>query len=123
MFEDFISTEAELRQLEEEQAHRYINEPYRYFEPTGKGEEFINMISANLNNVKITLRLPEWPVRTITRFLEHIPGFPLTISRINALTNRVIYPTKKIKYTLGYHPVTSLEEGIQQTVMAWKEKQ
>lgn len=37
----------ELRLLEEELAHRYINEPYRYFEPTGKGEEFINMIGSD----------------------------------------------------------------------------
>ena len=86
-------------------------------------EEFINMISDNLNNAKITLRIPEWPVRTITRLLEYIPGFPLTTSRINALTNRVIYPTTKIQDELGYRSVISMKEGIQQIVKAWKDKQ
>jgi len=101
---------------------RYLDHVYNVSDHSSI-EEFINMISANLNNAKITLRLPEWPVRTTTRFLEHIPGFPLTTSRINALTNRVIYPTNKIQNVLGYRHVISMEEGIQQTVMAWKEKQ
>ena len=35
------------RALKEEKLHRAINEPYRYFEPTGKGEEFINLIGSN----------------------------------------------------------------------------
>lgn len=39
--------ELTLRQLKEEKAHRMINEPYRYFEPTGKGEEYINMIGSD----------------------------------------------------------------------------
>lgn len=41
------AAEADLRKLEEELAHRYLNEPYRYFEPTGKGEEFINLIGSD----------------------------------------------------------------------------
>lgn len=86
-------------------------------------EEFINMITSNLGLANITLRLPEWPIRRITSLLENIPGFPLTTSRIDVLTNRVIYPTTKIQNELGYHSVVSMEEGIQQIVNAWKEKQ
>ena len=33
-----------LRALKEEEARRLLNEPYRYYEPTGRGEEFINLI-------------------------------------------------------------------------------
>lgn len=39
--------EPNLRQLEEEVAHRVINEPYRYFEPTGRGEDYINLIGSD----------------------------------------------------------------------------
>jgi len=84
-------------------------------------EDFVTMISDNLGLVNISLRIPEWPIRFITRILENIPGFPLTTSRINALTNRANYPITKISNDLGYQAVVSMQEGIRQFITSWKE--
>jgi len=86
-------------------------------------EDFIGMISENLGLTNISLRIPEWPIRLITRILEIIPGFPLTISRINALTNRANYPVTKISNDLEYRSVVSMEDGIRQFIASWKEVQ
>jgi len=84
-------------------------------------EDFVTMISDNLGLANISLRIPEWPIRFITRILENIPGFPLTTSRINALTNRANYPITKISNDLGYQAVVSMQEGIRQFITSWKE--
>ena len=84
-------------------------------------EDFVTMISDNLGLANISLRIPEWSIRFITRILENIPGFPLTTSRINALTNRANYPITKISNDLGYQAVVSMQEGIRQFITSWKE--
>lgn len=84
-------------------------------------EDFVTMISDNLGLANISLRIPEWPIRFITRILENIPGFPLTTSRIDALTNRANYPITKISNDLGYQAVVSMQEGIRQFITSWKE--
>ncbi len=84
-------------------------------------EDFVTMISDNLGLANFSLRIPEWPIRFITRILENIPGFPLTTSRINALTNRANYPITKISNDLGYQAVVSMQEGIRQFITSWKE--
>ena len=86
-------------------------------------EDFVAMISDNLGLANISLRFPEWPTRFVTRILENISGFPLTTSRVNAMTNRAIYPINKIRDDLGYQSVVSMEDGIRQFVTLWKETQ
>jgi len=86
-------------------------------------EDFVEMISNNLGLANISSRIPEWPIRLITRILEIIPGFPLTTSRINALTNRANYPVTKISKDLGYQAVVSMEEGMCQFITSWKQSQ
>lgn len=41
-----FSMEVDLRKLKEEKARRLRDEKYRFFEPTGKGEEFINAVGS-----------------------------------------------------------------------------
>jgi len=84
-------------------------------------DDFVDMISDNLGLENVTLRIPERPIRFITRILENIHGFPLTTSRINALTNRANYPITKISNDLGYQAVVSMQEGIRQFITSWKE--
>lgn len=85
-------------------------------------EEFISMISKALHKPVPTLRLPEGPVRLLARVGGCLPGFPLTSSRIDALTGRAGYSVNRIQHELGYlHPL-AMEEAVKQTVIAWREK-
>jgi len=55
-------------------------------------------------------RLPELPFRFIAFKLGWIPGFPLTSSRIDAMTSRCRYDSTKIVEELEYTFESSLEE-------------
>ncbi len=83
-------------------------------------QEFVNTISTYLGKKNPTLHLPEIPVRASVKLLEKIPGFPLTTSRINALTNRKRYSIDKITNCLGYKEKISIEEGLKKLVSEWK---
>ncbi len=85
-------------------------------------EKFVNTISAHLEKKNPTLHLPEIPVRVSVKLLEKIPGFPLTTSRINALTNSKNYSINKIENILGYKEIISLEEGLKKLVSEWKNR-
>jgi len=61
--------------------------------------------------LKATLpRIPELPLRLFVFLLGWIPGFPLTSSRIDAITSRCRYDSKKIEEELEYTFESSLEE-------------
>jgi len=61
---------------------------------------------------KKILRLPENIVRFFVRFFRCIPGFPLTSSRVDALTNKCIYNSTKIQKTLGFKYSMTLNESL-----------
>lgn len=84
-------------------------------------EEFVAVIAEELERPVPSLRIPEKPLRWLSKVVETIPGFPLTFSRIDALTNRSIYSNQKIQSELGYQHVVSMEEGLRQLVKAWKQ--
>ena len=83
-------------------------------------ETFVSHICDELNRPYPKIRLPETPVRLCARILGKIPGFPLTESRVDALTNRTEYAIEKIKSELGYRHKVSMEEGLRQMVRFWK---
>ena len=83
-------------------------------------EEFVAMIAEALGRKPPRLRLPEGPVRLAARLCEGIPGFPLTTSRIDALTNRVVYSSRRIEEELGYRHRITMADGIGELVRAWK---
>jgi len=49
-----------------------------------------------------SLKLPEIPLRLFTRLLEKLPLFPLSIDRINALTNHTFFDSQKIQDELDF---------------------
>lgn len=75
-------------------------------------EEFVGLVAHELGCPPPAMRLPGPLIRMCTGVLQHIPGFPLTISRIDALTRRVIYPSGRIVETLGYSPLVGWREGV-----------
>ena len=83
-------------------------------------EEFVAVIADELRKPMPSLRLPEMPVRWVARLCERLPHFPLTESRVNALTNRSVYSIERIQYELEYVHLVSMEGGLRQMVKAWK---
>ena len=83
-------------------------------------EEFVALIAAALGRKPPRTRLPEGPVRLASRLCEGIPGFPLTASRIDALTNRLVYSSRRIEEELGYRHRITMADGIGELVRAWK---
>jgi len=75
-------------------------------------EKFVSIISENLGTPSPRLRLPGSAVKFASKIFEKISSFPLTSSRVTALTNRVVYPTNKIEQELGYSHLVSMEEGL-----------
>lgn len=84
-------------------------------------EVFVAVIADELGCPSPTLRLPERPLRWLSKIFGSIPGFPLSSSRIDAMTNRSLYSIQRIQSDLGYAHVMSMEEGIRQLVRAWKQ--
>jgi len=93
--------------------------------PNAKGETFIisepilieravDVFCEALSIRPVRWRLPEFPVRLLASAAQHIPGFPLGTARIDALTCRMTYESKKIHELLGYAPVKSLETSLRE---------
>ena len=86
-------------------------------------EELVRAIATALGRPMPRLRLPFGPVLLSARLAGRIPGFPLSESRVRALTKRVMYDESRIKKEIGYrHPVTS-EQGIRELVECWRGQQ
>lgn len=86
-------------------------------------EELVDVIAANLGRQRPSLRLPEPMLRILAGLCSPIPGFPLSLSRIDALTNRTIYSTERIEGELGYHNHISMADGMGELVRAWQNAQ
>ena len=59
-------------------------------------------------------RIPEWLARMTARAGGVLPGFPLTASRIDALTTKARYDSTKIRTELQYVPRMDVEERLLQ---------
>jgi len=79
-------------------------------------EEFVAAMAAALGRPAPVRRLPEAPLRLVARTLGRLPGFPLTESRLDALTRRVSYPSRRIRGELGFRCATSIEAGLRRFV-------
>lgn len=87
-----------------------------------KIEDFINNIAEFLNKPKPKLRLPINAVTLLAVLTSFIPKNPLKVSRIKALSNRVIYSTLKIEKELGFKSVVTVKDTIQTLVQSYKNK-
>lgn len=56
--------------------------------------------------------IPEKPLRSITKLLQKIPFFPLSESRIDALTSQVIYSADKVKKQLNFALSVGIKAGL-----------
>lgn len=83
-------------------------------------EQFVSIISTSLGKKMPYLRLPECPIRLSVKLLSAIPKFPLTTTRVDALTGRAIYSTNKIEHELGYRHIVSMEAGLIELTESWQ---
>lgn len=85
-------------------------------------EQFVQQMALSLGVRPPSRRLPEWPLRQAARVLEFIPGWPLKLSRIDALTSFVTYPTGKIEELLQYRHRVSMSDGIADLVHFYRSR-
>ena len=79
-------------------------------------ERFVGIISSELGCRYPKVRLPEVILQISARIMGKLPGFPLTASRVDALTRRSMYSTKSIQEKIGYQHVVSMEDGVKRLV-------
>jgi len=82
-------------------------------------ELLVQHIAATLGKDPPRLRLPEPLVRAVSMIAGGIPGFPLSLSRVDALTNQAIYCIDRIGAELGYANRISMETGIGELTRHW----
>jgi nucleoside-diphosphate-sugar epimerase len=85
-------------------------------------EEFVHTIAAALGKGPPRLRLPEPLVRAVSMVAGSMPGFPLSLSRVDALTVRTVYRTDRIRAELGYESNISMEAGMTELARHWKNR-
>ncbi|OIR19145.1 3 beta-hydroxysteroid dehydrogenase/delta 5--_4-isomerase [mine drainage metagenome] len=76
--------------------------------------DFMDIVASQLRCRQPSLVIPEWTVRVLAGLFGWMPCFPLTASRIDALTNRCIFLDSHIRERLGYRPSLSLRQGLVQ---------
>lgn len=84
-------------------------------------ERFVEVIADALGKAAPRLRLPEGVTRAAAALCQRVPGFPLTVSRVDALTSRAAYCTERIETELGYRLAVSIEDGLRQLVRAYRD--
>jgi len=75
-------------------------------------ENLITSLSKDSEKQTKVIRLPEWFVRICTSVLRFIPKFPLSSSKIDALTGRCAYDSQKIQKSLDFKFTNTLEEDF-----------
>ena len=75
--------------------------------------EMVEAMASGLGVQSPKMRLPEFPLRLLTYVLAWLPHFPLSTSRINVLTNKIVYCENLIKNDLMYTHHMGLQEGFQ----------
>ncbi|MEP7154198.1 MAG: NAD-dependent epimerase/dehydratase family protein [Betaproteobacteria bacterium] len=82
--------------------------------------DFVGIISGALEKAPPRVTVPESLARLAALLGGIVPGFPLTASRIDALTDPTIYRTGRIETELGFKNRTSMENGIAELVHQWR---
>jgi nucleoside-diphosphate-sugar epimerase len=83
-------------------------------------EEFVAIIADTLGKPRPSLRVPEVLARFAARTLGKLPGFPLTETRVDALTTRAVYPATRMERELGYAHTVTMEDALSMLVGACK---
>jgi nucleoside-diphosphate-sugar epimerase len=85
-------------------------------------EDFVGTIADALGCSQPRTRLPRAPLRGAAAMLRRLPGWPLSVSRIDALSTRVVYSTARIESDLGYRPRVTVDEALRATVARWRSR-
>lgn len=83
-------------------------------------EQFVQTMASALAVAPPTRRIPEWPMRLAAHLFGKVPRWPLTPSRVDALTSFTRYPITKIEQTLGYRHRLTMAEGIADLVAGYR---
>lgn len=83
-------------------------------------EQFVRYVCEEVRCAEPRLRVPKWSADAVARVFGGVRGFPLTPSRVQALTVRATYSTSKIESGLKYKPVISIRDAVSQMARAWK---
>jgi len=83
-------------------------------------EKFVGIIANSLNRQPPVLRMPRKMAEFISVLSQVHSSFPLTRSRIEALTGDTFYSNAKIQQKLGFSNKITLEQGLRQMVDAYK---
>ena len=84
-------------------------------------EQFVGAITEALGRSAPQLRIPQPLAHLIGATLGKLPGFPLTRSRVDALTNRSSYSISRIRQELDYRHVITMEDGLRELVQAYRQ--
>ena len=82
-------------------------------------EHMVNAIAAALGRTPPHVRIPEPLARMAAQIGSFMPGFPLTRSRVRALTSRVEYPTGRIEHELGFRHGKSITDALSELARLW----
>ena len=82
-------------------------------------EQFVTSIALALGRPAPYRRLPKLIFQIAAKLVYIIPRFPLTESRVRALTSTVIYLNDKIEREIGYKYVVKMEQGLKEIVEFW----
>ena len=85
-------------------------------------EHFVEVIATEIGRKSPWKRIPEAAACFLTATLGRLPYFLLTPSRVNALTNRSLYPISRIQKELGYQHVISMEDGLREIIEVYKKR-
>ncbi len=76
--------------------------------------EFVDVLADQLKCARPWLVVPEFAARALAAVFGGVPSFPLTASRIDAMTNRCIFSDEHIREQLGFTPQVTVEQGLRQ---------
>ncbi len=83
-------------------------------------EEFVEAMCAGLGRGALRFRMPEFAARMLASAGRMIPGFPLTHSRVDALTVRACYSSARIRDELGFEPRIDPRKGLDHLIRSMK---
>lgn len=83
-------------------------------------EDFAGVVAKCLGKPVPRFRLRQDLASVIAATAGRLPHFPLTPSRVQALTGRAQYSSEKLRTQLGYNPVIGIDTAIAELVAAWR---
>ena len=90
--------------------------PHTFFE----GADVVGTIAREVGRAGRPPRIPETPARIAAQIARLVPAFPLTASRVDALTSRVEYRTDRIERELGFRHDKSIADALRDLAALWK---